>query len=135
MLQKDYSEGKFYAKCDHCDHFESVPGENFKEATVHLKGKNWFITMGDKEYEHYCSKCMEKKPLPRKIKQRKKDAYASFFLTDAPKTINGKCPDCGGDLVLRESKFGHFYGCNRYPKCTVSLNLDFVVKTMVKKEG
>ena len=24
------------------------------------------------------------------------------------------CPDCGADLVLKPSKFGHFYGCERY---------------------
>ena len=30
---------------------------------------------------------------------------------------NGKCPRCGGDLVLRNGKYGKFYGCSNYPKC------------------
>ncbi|MBO7525880.1 MAG: topoisomerase DNA-binding C4 zinc finger domain-containing protein [Clostridia bacterium] len=30
---------------------------------------------------------------------------------------NGKCPRCGGDLVLRKGKYGHFYGCSNYPTC------------------
>lgn len=30
---------------------------------------------------------------------------------------NNTCPECGGVLILRESKFGHFYGCSNYPKC------------------
>ena len=30
---------------------------------------------------------------------------------------NGKCPRCGGDLVLRKGKYGKFYGCSKYPKC------------------
>lgn len=30
---------------------------------------------------------------------------------------NGKCPLCGGNLILRESKYGKFYGCSNYPKC------------------
>ena len=29
-----------------------------------------------------------------------------------------KCPKCGGTLVERESKYGTFYGCSNYPKCT-----------------
>ena len=30
---------------------------------------------------------------------------------------NGKCPRCGGNLVLRNGKYGQFYGCSNYPKC------------------
>lgn len=29
----------------------------------------------------------------------------------------GRCPRCGGTLVLRSGKFGQFYGCSSYPKC------------------
>lgn len=29
-----------------------------------------------------------------------------------------KCPECGANLVLKQSsKFGPFYGCERWPKC------------------
>ncbi len=31
--------------------------------------------------------------------------------------IDVTCPDCGGRMVLRNSKFGPFYGCENYPKC------------------
>lgn len=27
------------------------------------------------------------------------------------------CPDCGGPLYKRKSKFGEFYGCGKYPNC------------------
>ena len=30
----------------------------------------------------------------------------------------GKCPKCGGILVLRTGKYGKFIGCSNYPKCT-----------------
>jgi hypothetical protein len=30
---------------------------------------------------------------------------------------NGICPKCGGNLVLRNGKYGKFYGCSNYPKC------------------
>lgn len=30
---------------------------------------------------------------------------------------SGKCPRCGGNLVLRHSKYGSFFGCSNYPRC------------------
>lgn len=35
---------------------------------------------------------------------------------------SGHCPLCGGSLVLRNGKYGQFYGCSNYPKCTYKLN-------------
>ena len=29
----------------------------------------------------------------------------------------GKCPRCGGQLKLRNGKYGQFYGCSNYPQC------------------
>ena len=29
----------------------------------------------------------------------------------------GICPKCGGNLVLRNGKYGSFYGCSHYPTC------------------
>lgn len=37
---------------------------------------------------------------------------------------NGVCPNCGGKLVLREGKYGQFYGCTNYPKCKFRKNID-----------
>lgn len=33
------------------------------------------------------------------------------------KSDSSRCPKCGGELVLRQSKYGTFYGCSNYPKC------------------
>ena len=30
---------------------------------------------------------------------------------------NGRCPRCGGNLVLRDGRYGRFYGCSNYPRC------------------
>ena len=30
------------------------------------------------------------------------------------------CPECDGPLVLRDSKFGPFYGCTNYPACNAA---------------
>jgi len=31
--------------------------------------------------------------------------------------LKGKCPDCKGELVLKEGRFGKFIACSNYPKC------------------
>ena len=31
--------------------------------------------------------------------------------------IQNKCPFCGGELTLRNGKYGRFWGCSNYPKC------------------
>lgn len=33
------------------------------------------------------------------------------------KITSGICPECGGQLIQRNGKFGSFYGCSNYPKC------------------
>jgi len=38
-----------------------------------------------------------------------------------PKSI--KCPRCRSVMVLRQSKYGEFYGCSNYPKCTGRLQI------------
>lgn len=34
----------------------------------------------------------------------------------------GICPKCGGRLILREGRFGSFYGCSNYPNCRFTIN-------------
>ena len=33
------------------------------------------------------------------------------------KVVANTCPKCGGELVLRNGKYGQFKGCSNYPKC------------------
>lgn len=49
------------------------------------------------------------------------------------------CPKCGGQLVIRKSKYGEFIGCQNYPKCKYSekiiKNGEAEVKSEVKTTG
>lgn len=31
---------------------------------------------------------------------------------------NVKCPECQGEMISRKGKYGVFWGCKSYPKCT-----------------
>ena len=35
---------------------------------------------------------------------------------------SGICPLCGGSLVIRNGRYGRFYGCSNYPRCRYTLN-------------
>ena len=34
-----------------------------------------------------------------------------------PKKTGEKCPECGGDLVIRKGRYGEFVACSNYPTC------------------
>lgn len=34
------------------------------------------------------------------------------------------CPECGGSLILRNGKYGQFYGCENFPKCRFSCDVE-----------
>ncbi|ODS40976.1 DNA topoisomerase I [Candidatus Altiarchaeales archaeon WOR_SM1_SCG] len=52
--------------------------------------------------------------------------------TSKKQNVVGKCKDCGGDLMLRQGKYGNFIGCGSYPKCKFTMSLP---QGMIKKEG
>ena len=39
----------------------------------------------------------------------------------ANKTI---CPKCGANLVIRNGRYGYFYGCKGYPECSFTMNVE-----------
>ncbi|WP_423751171.1 DNA topoisomerase I [Salinirarus marinus] len=52
----------------------------------------------------------------------------------ADKTV-GPCPDCGSDLVVRQSRHGsYFIGCDSYPDCTYTLPLPSTGKPILLEE-
>jgi len=37
-------------------------------------------------------------------------------------TTGQKCPECGGELVIKVSRYGKFYACSQFPKCRYTKN-------------
>lgn len=75
--------------------------ENIKEITVVLQSQ----MLTDKEYKKIHVSNV------KQITKRKVNLVQS-----------GKCPRCEGELVLRKGRYGRFYGCSNYPKCSFTLN-------------
>ncbi len=111
---------KSYVQCKKFITSEATVGDvrNFYGALAdHLtNGKGYFVTTNKFTLE--AEKFAEDKPIElidgykliRYIKMAEKDKIE-------PKKEPQTCPRCGGNLVLRNSKFGPFYGCSNYPKC------------------
>jgi DNA topoisomerase-1 len=50
-------------------------------------------------------------------------------------TTGEKCPECKeGDIVLRRSKFGKFYACNRFPDCTYKRSFQVETEYLCPKD-
>ena len=45
-----------------------------------------------------------------------------------PKKTGEKCPECGGDLVIRKGRYGEFVACSNYPECKT------IIKTPKEKK-
>ena len=48
------------------------------------------------------------------------EIFSGYFLTEKTK----KCPKCGGEMGLKSSRTGCFFGCNNYPNCKFAISLD-----------
>ena len=56
----------------------------------------------------------------KKIKKEHR-RYVKRNMHERTKNINSFiCPNCGGELVVRNGRYGEFYGCSNYPRCKFS---------------
>lgn len=37
--------------------------------------------------------------------------------------MNSKCPCCGADLIIRNGKYGMFWGCSKFPVCRFTADI------------
>ncbi|MDF2892535.1 MAG: hypothetical protein K0R80_2902 [Clostridia bacterium] len=51
------------------------------------------------------------------IADRIEEIYRNYFMDRFGIELFGKCPNCTGKMVLKESVYGEFMACNQYPNC------------------
>lgn len=60
----------------------------------------------------------EKRRIRKKhMKQVKKKQDHSSQTIKKSLSVQKRCPECGGNLHLKNGRYGQFYGCSQYPKC------------------
>ena len=80
------------------------------EYTAQMEKELDEIAEGEDDYVHALTDFEEKfEPLLE-------NAYDKMEQIQPEKT-GEKCPECGGDLVIRKGKFGDFVACSNYPTC------------------
>ena len=52
-----------------------------------------------------------------------------------PVRVEEKCPRCGGELFIRQGKFGSFLGCGGFPKCKFTRDTNPGRRTAGTPEG
>ncbi len=70
----------------------------------------------------------EKLWTPNDIEKLNFSDYQEQKEKEAEKSIVGKCPKCGNNIVLKKS----FYGCSNYPECKFTLAEHFRKKKLTK---
>ncbi|WP_429968922.1 DNA topoisomerase 3 [Enterococcus sp. DIV0765a] len=66
--------------------------------------------------------------VPDDVQKLNFHTYQAEVKKEADKQTIGKCPKCGGNVVLKKS----FYGCSNYPNCTFTLSDQFRKKKLTK---
>jgi len=87
--------------------------------TAQLEGELDHIAMGEIEWVKVLSEFWE--PFITKVKETDKNVQRSD-VTQEP--IDEKCPTCGKQLSIRLGKRGRFIGCDAYPECDYTRNMD-----------
>jgi len=63
-------------------------------------------------------------PFKKELEVRKEDKSVIKIEDD----VKGICPECGGNLISRFSRFGKFIACSNYPKCKYTKSIVKIVK-------
>src|SRR5699024_3718300 len=66
--------------------------------------------------------------VPKDIEQVDFKSYEKQKQRETVKNVIGKCPNCGGDIVLKKS----FYGCFNYPNCKFTLSNNYRKQKLTK---
>ena len=91
-------KGIRWAKCSNCGKIK--PTDDF--SMYGIGGKN----IG------FCSDCVHNNPEILDVK------IPEIKVEEKPKKETDICPGCGGKLKYRSGRYGKFWGCSNYPRCT-----------------
>lgn len=99
------------------DHFEDIVDYDFTSEIEEdldniAEGQKDWVPIVDKLYTPFS------KTLKKKDKEVKKEDVVILGESDA------KCPECGGEMVVRIGRYGKFLSCAKFPECKGMLSLE-----------
>lgn len=96
--------------------FERIIGDDF---TAEMEEDLDAIARGEKKYEKILSAFYG--PFEKEIKEKEKLPKMSD-LGHAP--LEMKCPICKSQMIIKLSRSGKFYSCDKFPECTGARTID-----------
>lgn len=83
---------------------------------------NYSLEAVDSNMVHKIYEYIQSNNQTSKESRNQQTNYAKMKSFQYETSLNqGRCPKCGGELVLRHGKYGQFYGCSNYPKCKYTI--------------
>ncbi|MBB6646348.1 DNA topoisomerase I [Halobellus ruber] len=107
-----------------------------EEMTAQLEADMQAITRGDADLEDVTTESREMLSEVFEGLMESGEAVGDHLRESlkADRTV-GACPECGSDLVIRQSRQGsYFIGCDAYPECTNTLPLPSTGKPLLLEE-
>ena len=107
-----------------------IKSEELKEKCPECKSK-LMIRFGKFGKFIACSsypKCKYSRPLESKEDKKSQVIENNGEMEKLSKAEDQKCEKCGGNMILKEGRFGKFLACENYPKCKNT-------KTIIQKSG
>jgi len=101
------------------DHFADYISDTF---TSDMEDELDDIASGKRSYKKTLTDFYT--PFTKAVKS-KKDIEKISNLGPAPDNL--KCPDCGADMIIKLSKTGKFYSCDKFPDCQGARKIDGTV--------
>ena len=98
------------------EHFTNYVDYDF---TARMEDELDAISRGEKEWVPIMKEFWE--PFKELVDDKEKNVDRKDVTHEA---IDEKCPECGGDLAIRLGRRGRFIGCNNYPECSYTRNVN-----------
>ena len=80
------------------------------------------VILSEEQLKEFTSRLEEKNIISKEEKENHVSSVRRNLDRKNEMVNSGICPRCGGTLVRRQGKYGSFYGCSNYPKCTFTSN-------------
>lgn len=80
----------------------------------YIKKRNAAVSLDAEEMASYYNRLLEW----REEHPVSESEHVASIMRKREEIRQGVCPRCGGRLVVREGKYGEFFGCSNYPACT-----------------
>lgn len=110
-IKKRIWKNKSYANliddCYGCEYF--ITDKKGDVQSIFCSGKNRIAHISDFEI-----------PTEERIQNDNEKREEEFY----DSIVSGICPQCGCKLVIRNGKYGEFFGCSNYPHCRFTFSYD-----------